>query len=517
MSFIRRNGFYLASLFGWIALSMLSFYVVYRSAVGTVEREFKDHVEMLRTEFRQKALGTESVIASFSAFLAAVEGGDRVGATRFSRAILTNYPHIYMLEVARMVKGTERIAFEKMMRQSWQTDFQLRTFHYGGHRNWEELQGKQEYWPLVFLQPEFPEVRQIYGLDLDSVSHLASSLHEARRSDSPVVTLPFKLVEGDLAYVLYQSVGRLDRVRSGAFSGELMSLAVIKADSMAPKWLHERTSMSLRLLPTRRDLPPLYERSRDLASALERALLPRLTLTVEAGTAAQPAQMAFDRQLLWDDVDTVSTRAVGVLSILTLALFMLYLRHHQLATLSAEIERQRAQYMALHDPLTQLANRTLFDDRVRQAISRWQRSEDRFGLLMIDLDHFKDINDKYGHDGGDAVLTTLARRIESALRATDTVARYGGDEFLVLIDRLQDEREIVGVAEKVLEAVAEPIELSGQSVMVTCSVGVAICPRDGVDLEDLSRQADHAMYRVKNSGRNGVSVAAEGAHLGVAR
>lgn len=164
-----------------------------------------------------------------------------------------------------------------------------------------------------------------------------------------------------------------------------------------------------------------------------------------------------------------------------------------------------AQHRAMHDPLTGLPNRALLADRIDQAISRARRQRHRVALLLLDLDHFKIINDRLGHETGDAVLRQVAVRLDGALRESDTVCRLGGDEFAIVLAELAGADEARFVADKVLEAVRAPLTLEGVDIPLDASVGVALVAADGGGATDLLRQADVAMYRAKRL-RSGYAV-----------
>jgi diguanylate cyclase (GGDEF)-like protein/PAS domain S-box-containing protein len=160
------------------------------------------------------------------------------------------------------------------------------------------------------------------------------------------------------------------------------------------------------------------------------------------------------------------------------------------------------EHQALHDLLTGLPNRTLLHDRLTQAIRHAERYGTRLGVMFIDLDKFKFINDSMGHSVGDELLRATAARLLECVRDSDTVARLGGDEFVLLIDRVGDESTLPKLAQRTVQTLGEPLMLAGQSHRVTCSIGVSVYPADGQDAEQLLRQADLAMYRAKEAGRN---------------
>jgi diguanylate cyclase (GGDEF)-like protein len=165
---------------------------------------------------------------------------------------------------------------------------------------------------------------------------------------------------------------------------------------------------------------------------------------------------------------------------------------------------QRLQRSALYDHLTQLPNRELFYDRFRIALLRAQREQTQFALLYLDLNNFKQINDQYGHQFGDALLQQCAQRILSCLRQSDTVARFGGDEFVVLLHQTTTENWAMQLAEKICKVLNQPFQLSGQLVQIAASIGIASYPQHGHSRDTLLSRADSAMYAAKKAGGNRV-------------
>ena len=171
--------------------------------------------------------------------------------------------------------------------------------------------------------------------------------------------------------------------------------------------------------------------------------------------------------------------------------------------ISARKEReQRIQHLADHDALTGLLNRRLLDDRLRQAINLARRNESTVAVMLIDLDGFKSVNDRFGHLTGDYVLRTVAKRFKDCVRESDTVARLGGDEFVLLLTGQRAAEASSVVAEKILGALAEPVAAGGRRFEIGASIGISCYPRDGATPEQLLKYADTAMYRVKEAGKN---------------
>jgi diguanylate cyclase (GGDEF)-like protein/PAS domain S-box-containing protein len=167
-----------------------------------------------------------------------------------------------------------------------------------------------------------------------------------------------------------------------------------------------------------------------------------------------------------------------------------------------KLTEQRIQHVAQHDVLTGLPNRSLLQDRLSQAVAYSVRSGHPVWVMLIDLDRFKFVNDSMGHKAGDVLLMTIAARLRSALRDTDTVARLSGDEFVLILTEHDQEQLTAEIVQRLMDAVARPVMLGSKEFFVTCSIGVAVHPTDGASASGLIEHADIAMYRAKKLGRN---------------
>jgi len=178
--------------------------------------------------------------------------------------------------------------------------------------------------------------------------------------------------------------------------------------------------------------------------------------------------------------------------------------HHHVAVFSdltqVKVGEERMFHLAHHDALTDLPNRTLLMDRLRQALQFAERNAGGLAILYVDLDRFKPINDQEGHFTGDSVLIQVADRIQKCIRKTDTLARVGGDEFVLAMTELSSAQDVVRVANTIIASVKEPVIVEGKKLQVGCSIGISLYPEDGNDIQTLIEHADAAMYCAKEKG-----------------
>ncbi|MDP1933509.1 MAG: sensor domain-containing diguanylate cyclase, partial [Nitrosomonas sp.] len=170
---------------------------------------------------------------------------------------------------------------------------------------------------------------------------------------------------------------------------------------------------------------------------------------------------------------------------------------------SVKASQQQIEFLAHHDILTELPNRILLIERFKLAIASVKREEVAVGLISLDLDHFKVVNDSFGHHAGDLLLKEVVSRLKTCVRDLDTISRQGGDQFIILLPDIYEANDVAIVAQKILEIFRNPFLIDGDSVKIAASLGIVLFPKDGNDLSQLLQYADTAMYHAKDSGGNG--------------
>ncbi len=192
-----------------------------------------------------------------------------------------------------------------------------------------------------------------------------------------------------------------------------------------------------------------------------------------------------------------------LVAILAIGVFSAFMFAHVRAVTTELVRREaHATHLAHHDPLSGLPNRVHFAKRLDSELSRTRDHAESVAVLFLDLDRFKEVNDTFGHEAGDELIMLVAQRLSATLRGTDLLARFGGDEFAIIQSRVRNATETAALAQRVLEAIEQPFELSVGSATIGVSIGIALAPADATERERLMKLADLALYRAKNDGRN---------------
>lgn len=427
----------------------------------------------------------------------------------FTQNLLNANPDLFALSINDRVLGGDRAAYETRVSQIiGQPGFVIQ------HRIDGKLQPapiRPEYVPVRMIAP-LEGNRPALGFDIFSEPIRRDAIERAFTSRAFAVTAPIQLVQEDkkriglLALMPYFSRQDSERPAVAGFA-----VAVIKLDEMVnlKGWDAESAHLIFQLTdPLGTSGRQLLFRSNAASGEFEAYPVTRAAWSQTLPVADRQWQLSV---FMPEGGATASgvpaSWWVGIAGFLLAALIQLMLlgitgRASQLKAAHDELAR-----LALYDPLTGLPNRTLFFDRLQMDLRHTSREAKRHALLFIDLDLFKAINDAHGHAAGDQVLREAARRMQHIVRENDTVARMGGDEFLVLLHDVGDTTAALRVSEKLLEALNQPVYWRGETLALGCSIGVAVFPDHASDQEALIRAADGAMYRAKAEGRGQVRFA----------
>lgn len=428
----------------------------------------------------------------------------------FAQQILNANPDLFALSINDRVLGADRASYQaQVAKRLGQPQFVIQ------HRLDGRLQPapvRPEYVPVRMIAP-LDGNRPALGFDIFSEPIRRDAIERAYASRAFAMTAPVQLVQEDQKRIgllaLMPFFSRQQGSARPVVAG--FAVAVIKLDEMInlKGWAADSGSLIFQVTD------PLATTGRQLLFRSNAALGDFEAIPLAQASWSQSLPVA-DRQWQLSVYKPEGGAAaagipaswwIGISGFLLAALIQLMMlgitgRAAQLKAAHDELSR-----LALYDPLTGLPNRTLFFDRLQMDLRHTSREAKRHALLYLDLDRFKEINDAQGHAAGDQVLREAARRMQHIVRENDTVARVGGDEFLVLLHDVTDSASALRVAEKLLEALNQPVYWRGEALALGCSIGLAVFPDHGGEQEALIRAADSAMYRAKAEGRAQIRVA----------
>lgn len=499
---------YVVSLALWLPFCMAAAVFVVVLNIRDVEKHLSQYGEAYSDHLNQELVSSETILRGFSALFGAVGSTDPDKASRYVRQVVENHPQIFALEIVQTVEQSQLAEFVSAMRADGIPDFSVKSFSYDSDRKWQPPKNKPIYYPIVFMEPMPAGSEDVLGLDVDSVPFLQKALKQSLDRRTPIASHPFRLVEGNQAYVVFYPIPLVFQ-RNGSTSAPVIqeewvvAMVVDTANLTKPlKFpVNNGENVSIHHKNFKPDDPKgqLLAMSGKTRSGFEQAVFPAFVYQKSLATMGEPFALVVTRQVGWSDLSLGLLALIGMLTILSSLILVAYLRAHNQSR-SQQIENQnRLWQLANHDALTGLPNRMLLMDRMEQLLARMQRQGKHLAVMFLDLDDFKQINDTYGHEVGDELLKFVAERLLSAVRTDDTVARMSGDEFIILLDSVDNLDALEIVSQKIQLKLAEEFKIDGQQVHVRTSTGIAIYPEDGDTPDALIRQADLRMYADKQA------------------
>ncbi|MDR9435625.1 MAG: diguanylate cyclase [Thiohalophilus sp.] len=482
---------YLLILVVWFFFVAVLIGFIIDSEVNKYRQQFQRSGDALYDQLGSKVEINEAVIEGFASLLASRSRHEWEQLRHYARRMIKRYPHIHTFEVARHVRLNELSHFVAEMRRNVEPDFRIADFDFNDRRQWRKVARAEHYYPVVFMEPMQTHNRAILGLDLGSVDMFRQALKQSYKQGGSVASPPFTLLEGQQGFLLQRAVARKSEKRPRQYA-----ILVIKTRALLSAMLLEREELTARLSYAATD-KDLYYKPGQLAGTLEKWLLPRLQYQRQIDNPGQPFAMTLEQQLRFSDVNLVLIIAILVVAMVSFWSVLGFSRLHHRNEMARLHYENRLYHLANNDSLTGLANRNFLLERLRQVLSRAKRKGTRFALVFMDMNNFKMVNDEFGHAAGDSLLRDIAIRFKSCMREEDTVCRYQGDEFVVLLEEINHRDETEQIRAKLLECLETPFMVNGTEIRVSVSIGVAVFPEDGEDVEALLHVADQKMYREK--------------------
>ena len=457
-----------------------------------LEQRFTEDAERVVEHVSKNIHRYDIALGGFAHFLTQTNNSSDEQIRAYARGIRELFPGIYAFEISRQVPGEQKVMFERRMRARGYPEFRIHGFNYKTRETVTDLPQREDYYPIFFIEPQTENNRQVLGLDLGyGSSVLVETILEAASDPSPIASRPFTLMEGGKGYVLYRPVKM-----AGPQAPMDFAMLVVSAGHLLPEWLWQdaRYAVSLSAISP---LAGNVEKYLIEPTSVESAAIWQWSHKEAIESQSQPFTLRLERhvnlaELHWYSIISWLV-AVGLLG------YWLGLKLNALATRQERERRElRSLYLkANYDHLTGLPNLNLFKDMAEQMLEQARRRNGLCGLLYLDLDHFKSINDQYGHLVGDQCLYQFAKKLKELLRGEDIPARLHGDEFAVLLPDLSSQRAAIIVIEKILAELSVPLEVEGRKHQLRCSIGLAVYPEDGQNLQALLKVADKKMYLAK--------------------
>jgi diguanylate cyclase (GGDEF)-like protein len=494
---------YVLVFLAWLILTAVVTAFAISSSIQEVKARFNQYADGLQGSLFDRMQANQAVLEGFAALFGAIGKTDEGAARRYAAEILRHYPYIFDLEIVEPIRQEDMSTFIARQRKR-HPEFEVHTFSYDSDREWKTLPAKAVYYPIIFLEPMRPGSEKVLGLDIDSVGFLRDAMFRSIRDGATSATPPFRLVEGNLAYVAFRpvKVGKKGKqAQDMALNGQVVDL-VVDADALV-KVNDGRFKDGFGVCIHHADFPEtdpkgqLAMRPASAAGLLAGWLLPKFDDIRPIGVAGQPFVLAVHKQVDWSDLNRPLLGAIFAASAVCLVVLGAFVRTHYIGGKRQRNTEQQLRYLATYDSLTGIPNRNLLMDRLRQAVARAQRQNGTFALLFLDLNGFKTVNDTFGHEAGDQLLRAVADRISLCIRADDTVARWSGDEFVVVMENMEGADDAAQVVRKIKDTIAHPVHLGETQIKISASVGVAHFPLDAKDMDQLIRIADSRMYADK--------------------
>lgn len=472
----------------WAVLYALLTALVLSYEARRLEKDFLRNTADIQHSVSQRMDACRGALDGLS-FALTARGVPDLAFERYARHVLVQHEQILRIVTVRHVPANRLEVFLRRMRTRHGQRYALRSFAFDGARSWRPAPPAKSYYPITFVVPHRPRDRALLGLDLGTVGFLLQPLRQTLATGEAVASSPFRLLDGSVGYALFQSAAE-DGNSAVALSVRAAALLPPRTDGYALRAVLRHGGEKT---------PEIVLREGRRIGPLARLLLPRFHDHTPLGEGRSRFVLATTKQMDWGDFSPAPMVPMLALSLLGLPAALGIAHQRRIWDRAMQRYQRDLAFRATHDVLTGLPNRALFEDRFAHARALAQRTAEKFALVFVDLDNFKSLNDRHGHEAGDAVLRETAQRLSAALRRGDTVARIGGDEFLVLLEGLNSRRAARDAARHIVRALRLPVAYHQLHLHVGASVGVALFPDDGSEFASLSAAADAAMYHEKRS------------------
>jgi len=456
--------------------------------IQKIERQFSAESQVISQYVREKMAQNETLLVGLSTYFKGKRDVDPLAVRNYANIMSRRFPHIYMFQAAQFVKYENWQHYVDLMNDQNSNAELLRFVDGEGVVQRKIAEGDQAL-PVIMIEPSV-EVSRL-GLDLHTIGFINNHIPQDA-SERIVFTEPFQMLDEDKVMVMMQIVAK-DGLP------QFLSLLVVKVSDLLPPAMAELRGVEARLgvlTGGRRFVLATNEVADHQGSVLE-SLFPDFLLSTQIDFSDYRLELDFSRQPDWRDIEWSWLVLLAIAVILLPGLYRFLFSMHSRFEANEELKRQQLYHQANYDSLTALPNRYHFEDYALRLLSTAQRSQQDVALFYLDLNGFKAVNDNLGHEAGDLVLRRVGSALSKTLRRGDMAARIGGDEFVVIVDPVDDMESLMTVMEKLRDLVFDVNSAEFSPYEVSASLGFAYTRVHGHQLSTLMRIADGAMYEEK--------------------
>jgi len=503
------SGFRLSYPLIWVVIVLGISGLIIHQDIHDARLKFAQHNSEIQSHISDRLLVAETALEGFSAFVSSMDEFDHDKASEFANNLLERYPYLYMFEVAEHVEGSNRLIYENKLASTIYEGFYIRQFDYENTRQWIAAPLADSYYPIIFQAPLYDDERNILGLDLNSSDFLLQAMEMSHQEKTPVATKPFNLAEHELGYVIHRAINPSGMLSPKPLTANRYALLALKYKKLffdtgkIPFYFSVNLTDNRFINDKSTELVIDLKPNQSEANPLEKILFPQLTFhkSLQNSVQSQPYILSVSWQLRWFDFNFLLISGVLVTALFLYKVSVNNARTYFKEKLKMMDKEGTLYYMANFDSLTGVANRYHFNEFLEMEILRAKRSKLRFSLLFIDINEFKPINDKYGHTVGDSVLLEVATKLSTHLREDELLARFGGDEFILVSNQSLTKDDGASLAGRLKDEFDSPIEIKRNLIQVSLSIGISTYPDDGENIEALISAADKRMYQDKTAGK----------------
>ena len=491
----RLVGIYIGLLLITFCLFILSVSFVVWQDVKNAEDEFQKYTHTVHQGLSQNFAVKETILDGFAAFLADVGVQDPNRARSYTRTMLQRYPHLYMFQAAQRVESNDVIEFERQMSAQSKQLIKVKEFVFGKGLLPVDVLVQSSYYPVVFVEPVFRDGVDILGLDISSIEFVEKAMHQALATGMTSISEVLELSDGSESFVMIKP-----SMLPGQTVPDQYALIIVKTNVLIQE--HIPTEAGYELSIQYADNLPLINMFTENMTSLESNLFPKFESNKYITIGQDKISIKISKQLGFKQ------NSIVMILIIVLVVIVIYVAVYKYMKMHFESERiknkaeQKLYQQANYDQLTGLANRHYFEDYFSRILLSHKRQVKKLALLYIDLNDFKEVNDNLGHHVGDALLQEASVIISQAIRGDDLASRFGGDEFVVLLDQVGNEQDVKRVINRLTEVFSNVEFIDHYKIKLSASVGYAIYPDNGETFESMLKVADKNMYKHKRAQKN---------------